>query len=177
MAKKKTTPPSKASSLATQGKDGGKEGGDGSGARYLAARHLRFGWWSLVVFVSLGAILEMLHGLKIGFYLDLAHETRRLMWTLAHAHGTLLALVNLAFAGTVKLLAPHALHRAGAASLLLRVASVMLPAGFFLGGIVVYGGDPNPAILLVPVGAAALVVSALLTALGVTRGTGAREDK
>jgi hypothetical protein len=62
----------------------------------LADRNLRFGWWSLLVFLSLGAVLEALHGFKIGWYVDVGNETRRLMFTLAQAHGTLLALVNIA---------------------------------------------------------------------------------
>src|SRR5207302_5676038 len=58
-------------------------------------RNLRFGWWSLLVFLSLGGLLETLHGFKIGWYVDVGNEMRRLMFTLAHAHGTALALVNL----------------------------------------------------------------------------------
>ena len=46
----------------------------------------------------LGVFLETLHGFKAGFYLDASSATRRLMWTLAHAHGTLLSLVHLALA-------------------------------------------------------------------------------
>ena len=61
-----------------------------------ARRHIRFGWWSLLVFASAGLVLESLHGFKVRAYLDTSNETRRLMWTLAHAHGTLLALVNVA---------------------------------------------------------------------------------
>src|SRR6266571_7488083 len=60
-----------------------------------ADRNLRFGWWSLLVFLSLGGALETLHGFKIGWYLDVGNEMRRLMFTLAHAHGTLLAVVNI----------------------------------------------------------------------------------
>ena len=61
-----------------------------------SVRNLRFGWWSLLVFLSLGGVLETLHGFKVGWYVDVGNETRRLMFTLAHAHGTLLALVNIA---------------------------------------------------------------------------------
>ena len=64
----------------------------------LVRRHLRFGWWSLATFGLLGLVLETLHGFKVGAYLDVSNETRRLMWTLAHAHGTLLGLVHLGFA-------------------------------------------------------------------------------
>jgi hypothetical protein len=37
------------------------------------------------------------------------------------------------------------------------VGSALLPAGFLLGGLVVRGGDPNPAVLLAPLGAALLL--------------------
>jgi fumarate reductase subunit D len=126
--------------------------------------HLLFGWSCLVVFLLLGAVLEALHGLKLGFYLDVGNETRRLMWTLAHAHGTLVALVNIAFA-----LCLHRTHLEGRrlqlASRSLIGAGVLLPAGFFLGGIDVYGGDPGLGVLLVPAGALLLIAGALLVAL------------
>ena len=64
--------------------------------RELALLHLRGGWWMLLIFLSLGLVLETLHGFKVGFSHDLANETRRHLWTLAQAHGTLLALVNIA---------------------------------------------------------------------------------
>ena len=54
-----------------------------------ARLHLRFGWWSLLVFMTLGLMLEALHAFKMGVYLDVSSETRRLLWTLAHAHGAL----------------------------------------------------------------------------------------
>ena len=43
-----------------------------------AMRHLRFGWWSLLVFATLGLVLESLHGFKVRAYLDVSNETRRL---------------------------------------------------------------------------------------------------
>ena len=60
----------------------------------LTRRHLRFGWWTLLLFLSLGLVLEALHAFKASGYLSVAHETRRLMWTLAHAHGTLLGIID-----------------------------------------------------------------------------------
>ncbi len=127
--------------------------------------HLRLGWWSLLFFLLLGLTLETLHGFKVGWYLDVANGTRRLMWTLAHAHGTLISLVHVAFA--------VALHAASAspgkwlrfASPALIGAGILLPGGFLLGGTVIYGGDPGVGIFLVPVGAAFLFVAVLLTAL------------
>jgi hypothetical protein len=119
----------------------------------LINRHLRIGWWSLAAFGTLGLVLETLHGFKIGAYLDVSNETRRLMWTLAHAHGTLLGLVHLGFALTVRQ-ANLDLTRLGRASRCLTAASLLLPGGFFLGGIRFYAGDPGVGVALVPVGAA-----------------------
>ena len=50
--------------------------------RRLARRHYVIGWCGLLVFLSLGALLETLHGFKIGFYLDPGHKLRRELWTL-----------------------------------------------------------------------------------------------
>jgi hypothetical protein len=130
----------------------------------LARRHLRFGWWSLLVFLTLGIGLEAMHGLKLQWYLDVANQTRRLMWTLAHAHGTLLSLVHIAFGLTLRVAGAGGPRTQRAASACLLSASVLLPGGFFLGGLVVYGGDPGLGILLVPVGAALLFAGVLLAA-------------
>jgi hypothetical protein len=124
----------------------------------LALRHLRFGWWSLLVFLTLGLVLEGLHGFKVGWYLDLANETRRLMWTLGHAHGTLLALVNVGYGAT---LATSSAAAGNLASQWLLAASVLMPAGFLLGGLVTYGGDPSPGVALVAVGGLMLLVAVL----------------
>src|SRR5947207_12774760 len=97
-----------------------------------ARRHLRFGWWSLLVFATLGLLLEALHGLKVRAYLDVANDTRRLMWTLAHAHGALLGVVHVIFGLTIRTLAALPRHlRAVSASLV--AASLLLPGVFFLG--------------------------------------------
>jgi len=121
-----------------------------------ARRHLRFGWWSLLVFASAGLVLESLHGFKVRAYLDTANETRRLMWTLAHAHGTLLALVNVA-AGLTWRSAPAMPANVRLISSSLIGASVLLPGGFFLGGVAFYGGDPGIGTLFVPIGAVLLL--------------------
>jgi hypothetical protein len=132
----------------------------------LVRRHLRLGWWSLLVFLTLGLVLEALQGFKIGFYMDLANATRRHVWTLAHTHGTLLGLVNLAFAMSLRLFGDGRESWAGLASAALVGATVLLPGGFFLGGIVVYAGDPGLGVLLVPLGGALLVVAVFLAARG-----------
>src|SRR5947209_20573076 len=105
-----------------------------------ADRNLRFGWWSLLIFLLFGGALETLHGFKIGWYVDVGNETRRLMFTLAHAHGTLLALVNIAAGLTARFVERFALR--SSVSLALIWAAILLPAGFFLGGVVIYDGYP-----------------------------------
>jgi hypothetical protein len=129
-----------------------------------ARRHLRFGWWSLLVFAAAGLGLETLHGFKVAAYLDVSNETRRLMWTLAHAHGTLLAVIHIVFALTLRSVPEVATKDLRAISSSLVAASVLLPGGFFLGGITFYGGDPGLGVLVVPIGAAFLLAAVYLIA-------------
>jgi hypothetical protein len=127
---------------------------------HFVQRHLLIGWLGLLVFLSLGMLLEVLHGLKLELYLDVRNATRRLMWTLAHAHGTLFSLVNVAFAATIpRLKSPPT----PTASICYLGATVLLPLGFLLGGIWLHGGDPGLGILLVPIGAVFMLVAVLLT--------------
>ena len=132
----------------------------------LVARHMRIGWWSLLVFLTLGIVLEALHGLKVGWYLDVSNETRRLMFTLGHAHGTLLALVHVGFAASLRLLPGFAPQRRALASACLCGAGLLLPAGFLLGGLFTHAGDPGLGVFLVPPGALLLLVAVFLTARG-----------
>ncbi len=126
--------------------------------------HLRVGWWSLLVFLTLGLVLETLSGFKVGLYLDVSNSTRRLMWTLAHTHGTLLSVVNIVFGLSIPV-APHWEERSRAlASRCLLLALLLMPLGFFLGGVRIYGGDPSLGVLLVPPGGFLLFVAVLLTA-------------
>jgi hypothetical protein len=130
----------------------------------LRRRHLRFGWYALLGFASLGALLEVLHAFKAGFYLDVGSETRRLMWRLAHAHGVLLGLVQLGFAFTLPHAAEDARRRLECASACLIAAGSLLPLGFFLGGVFATGGDPGLPVLLVPLGIPLLLAGLWWTA-------------
>src|SRR6266852_435449 len=94
-----------------------------------ADRNLRFGWWSLLIFLLFGGALETMHGFKIGWYLDVGNEARRLMFTLAHAHGTLLALVNIAAGLTARNV--ERLKFRSSVSFSLIWAGVLFPVGFF----------------------------------------------
>jgi hypothetical protein len=132
--------------------------------RDYARRHLRFGWWSLLFFTMLGLMLELLHGFKVSAYLDASNETRRLMWTLAHAHGTLLSLVHVIFGLSVRVAPDMNARNHPLISSCLIGASLLLPGGFFLGGVVFYGGDPGVGVLLVPVGAVSMMIAVFLLA-------------
>jgi hypothetical protein len=147
-------------------------GGEPQPAReILVRRHLRVGWWALLSFLTMGIALETLHGFKIGFYLDATNHTRRLLWTLAHAHGALLALVNIGFALSVRALPGETRPWSRRASASLVGATVCLPGGFFLGGLFFWGGDPGIGVALVPVGGFLLLFAVLLIARGVHEAT------
>ncbi len=138
--------------------------------------HQKVGWWSVALFALLGLLLETLHAFKIGVYLDVSNDTRRLMWTLAHAHGTLLGLIHIAFAASVQAGSLTRQAQISTSSALLRLATAALPIGFFLGGIRFYAGDPGVGIVLVPVGAVALIAAAVIVAREVSaRPVSARE--
>jgi|SRR3954462_4715803 hypothetical protein len=130
----------------------------------LVGRHLAFGWWTILIFLTIGLVLEGLHGLKIQSYLGVHQETRRLMWTLAHAHGTLLGVLNLGFAYTLGVIVRWPEKSRNFASVLLRAATLLMPAGFFLGGLFTYSGDPGLGILLVPVGGILLFIAVFAAA-------------
>ena len=119
--------------------------------------HMLAGWTGLCVFLTLGIALEIFHALKLSYYLDVRNETRQFMWRLAHAHGTLLSLVNIAFALSLRLLRDPPLGPLQWASACLIGSLILLPIGFFLGGLWLYGGDPGIGVFVVPVGAVMLL--------------------
>lgn len=125
----------------------------------LARRHLRAGWAGLLGFAALGLALESLHAVKSFSYLGVGQETRRLMWTLAHAHGVGLSLVQLGFAATLGLCPELPRARCRRAGRLLHGAFVLMPAGFLFGGFTTYGGDPGLLVLLVPLGGVLLMAA------------------
>ena len=156
---------------------GSRDGSNGTSgmdrAADLAGSHFRYGWLMLLVFLTLGIILEGLHGFKSQWYLSVANETRRLMLTLGHAHGTLFGLINLGFAATCAA-GYFGVNRPGTglASGLLKVSSIMMPAGFILGGIKIYGGDPGLGIILVPVGAILMLAAVTIIFLNIRKSPG-----
>jgi hypothetical protein len=96
---------------------------------------MAIGWGGLALFSVAGLLLEALHGLKVPMYLDVGVEPRRLLWTLAHAHGSLLSVVNLAFAFYLATTGGGSAGASRWASRLLWWGLLLLPAGFALGGV------------------------------------------
>lgn len=115
---------------------------------------LRAGFVALFGFAALGLLLEALHGFKIGVYLDVGNEARRLLWRLAHAHGALLGLVNIAHALTLRAFPDL---QDGLSERALLAALVLMPLGFFLGGAFAQGADPGASVGLAAAGAVALL--------------------
>ncbi len=137
--------------------------------RGIARRHYRAGWCLLLLFLTIGAVLETLHGFKIGAYLDPERRIRREMWTLAHAHGTMLALVQIAFALGLPHFGRWTAPRLRLTSFFLIDAAVLMPLGFLLGGLGHGEGDPGLGVLLVPVGAILLFVAVACVVVSVRR--------
>lgn len=130
-------------------------------------RHLRFGWWALAIYICLGIGLETMHGFKIGWYLDVGNEVRRLMFTLGHFHGTMLSLVNIAAGLTIR--AVDGCRVSASVSWSLIMAAILVPGGFLLGGFLPYDGDPGTGIWLVPLGALLMLYGVIGFALGLVR--------
>src|SRR5947209_20455304 len=88
------------------------------------------GWIGFASWMTFGLLLEGLLGYKIPAYL--ADPQRRELFRLAHAHGTLLSLL-LVLAG----LWIERCHAAPprAVCFILRLGTVLLPAGFLIAGI------------------------------------------
>ena len=118
------------------------------------------GWVSIALWMSFGLLLEGLLGYKIPAYLEDAQ--RRELFRLAHAHGTLLGLVVIAAALSVRSLQIHPPRVAAQA---MRIGSVLMPLGFLLSGAWHPEGDPGLAIWLVPPSALMIIFGAVATAL------------
>lgn len=127
---------------------------------------LRYGWTAIAVFLLLGLFLESLHLFKAPLYMEV--HIRRELWTLAHAHGTLLGVLNVVFALCAGACIADEGKR-GRASLTLRAGALLVPVGFFLGGIGNSEVDPSLAIVLVPAGALLVLHAVAVTAVGAWR--------
>jgi hypothetical protein len=133
----------------------------------LARRHGRFGWTWLLLWLLLGFTLEMLHGFKISEYL--LDSIRREFWTLAHFHGVTLALVNLIYVRWAES-EQLPVNQRNLASWSLIAGTVLMPVGFFLGGLIHFEGDPGLGIFLAPPGALLILFTVLLQTIAAWRG-------
>jgi len=122
---------------------------------------LRTGWLLLAIALPFGVTLEGLHGFKVQAYLS--SEMRREMWRLAHAHGTLLGMLCLVAGALAEAHIPEPIRPRALA--MVRWGAVLMPLGFFLGGVLNSEGDPSLGILLVPPGALLLIVALVRVAL------------
>lgn len=127
---------------------------------------LRLGWAMIAIFLVGGLVLESLHFVKAPFYVDA--RLRRELWTLAHAHGTLLGVINVIFSLTASRHLSDGAAR-GRAAALLRFGAPLVPAGFFLGGIGGAEGDPSMCVVLVPIGALMCAAAVAMVALDLLR--------
>lgn len=123
---------------------------------------LRAGLWALAVSTLLGLVLEVLHAFKLGLYLDVGNETRRLLWRLAHAHGTLLGMLNIGYALVVRAFPKIEDELAGR---LLLWALWLMPLGFLAGGAFARGADPGASVSVAAAGGIALLIALLRLAL------------
>jgi hypothetical protein len=112
----------------------------------------------MALWIALGLVLEGLLGTKQFAYLG--EPVRREMWRLAHAHGVLMAAVFIlvsrlhGFGGRV---APERLMAAGA---------VLMPLGFFLGGLAPTETDPWVGVWLAPLGGFFYLLGLVITLQG-----------
>ncbi|MEY2505187.1 MAG: hypothetical protein QOG27_1467 [Verrucomicrobiota bacterium] len=92
-----------------------------------AATLLRQGWTSLALWIAFGFLIEALIGYRIPALLD--DSVRRELFRLAHANGTLLSLVLIVAAISLRL---DLIRLGRMGSLALRSAVLLLPLGFLL---------------------------------------------
>lgn len=122
--------------------------------------HLRGSLALLALFLASGIWLEAMIGLRAAGWVD--EPLRREFLRLGHAHGGLLALVNVALAWALERLeTPSAWAtkiRAGAL-----LGALLVGLGFITGGLTHGPTDPGPPVLVVP-GGALLLLSALVAA-------------
>lgn len=128
----------------------------------LPQAHLRASLWSLAGFLAMGMALEAMIGLRIGALVD--DELRREFLRLGHAHGGLLALVNLALGWVLEWLATP---RGWATRIRLAAfcGALLVGLGFVGGGLWHGPTDPGPLVLLVPAGALMLIAALVATAM------------
>jgi hypothetical protein len=93
-------------------------------------------------------------------------ELRHRLWSLAHFHGAMLAMLNLIYA---RFADRESVPNRALASRALIAGSTLMPLGFFFGGASHPEGDPGIAIFLVPLGAVAILVAVAMQTVAAWR--------
>lgn len=125
-------------------------------------RHHRLSLALLAVFLASGLWLEAMIGLRAGGWVD--DPLRREFLRLGHAHGGVLALVNLGVAWSIGQLRTPAAW-AGKIRLAAWLGALLVGVGFMAGGLTHGPTDPGPPILVVPAGALMLLAAVVAVAL------------
>ena len=135
------------------------------------ARHVRLSLGLLAIFLASGLWLEAMIGLRAGDWID--DPLRREFLRLGHAHGGLLALVNLALAWAMTQLGTPATW-AGRVRRALLLGAALVGGGFMGGGLWHAAADPGPLVLVVPAGAMMMLASVVAVAVVVAVPPGPR---
>lgn len=110
----------------------------------------------------MGLWLEAMYGLRAEGWMD--DTLRREFLRLGHAHGGILALLNLVLGGAMeRLQTPDTWARRIRVAALL--GAILVGAGFIGGGLWHGATDPGPLVLVVPAGAMMLLCSLVAVAL------------
>lgn len=114
------------------------------------------GWFSLAFWLSAGLFLEGLIGFRAPAYLQ--DPTRRELFRLAHAHGAILSMLLLLVDLYIvkNLIAPPPV-----VIWALRIGVILMPAGFFVGGIWHYERDPNLLVIAAPIGGLLIIFAVI----------------
>ncbi len=118
--------------------------------------------WTLAGFLAMGMCLEAMLGLRVTGFVDDA--LRREFLRLGHAHGGLLALMNVGLGWALQRLStPDAW--ATRIRIAAWVGALLVGLGFVGGGAWHGPTDPGPLVLLVPAGALMLIASLVAVAV------------
>ncbi len=125
-------------------------------------RHIRLSLAVAALFLASGLWLEAMYGLRARGWID--DDLRREFLRLGHAHGGLLAMLNLVVAWALERLGTPA-SWAGRIRMACLLGAVLVGGGFFAGGLWHGPTDPGIPVLLVPAGALLVLSSLVATAL------------
>ena len=125
-------------------------------------RHLRLSIALAALFLAMGLWLEAMIGLRMTGWVD--DPLRREFLRLGHAHGGLLALLNLGLGLAMDRLGTPAIW-AGTIRAAAWSGALLVGAGFVAGGLLHGPTDPGLPILVVPAGALMLLGSLVAAAL------------